>query len=312
MVSTPRSFARSVLVDGFPGSMLRHYVFRSEARRAATRLSSVAKSSGLNALSLSAFDYALSRRPTADTFFVLGSGASIEELNANQFAEIASQCSVGINTWPVHPFVPDILSFESVPYVGDGQDFPRNLSFLHREDIVAKAPLILVLNPKSERELEHLAVMPEALRSSTYLYSRVSPVTRSETRLASDISYFFSHLLQRNPGILLDSGASVVRMIVLGIALGFRRIVLAGVDLNGSRYFWEENPSYLERSNQKPKNNQQGSGHETMTAKNRPFSVASMVVALDSYFRSKFAGSIEIASDTSALSGLLAPAEWRG
>lgn len=312
MASGVREAGRRVALDSFLGTGLRNHLLRAASAQESAFVSRQAGSVGLNSLNLNDLRISSRRTPDVNTFFVLGSGASVEELTSRQFSEIASQRSAGINTWPVHPFVPDILSFESVPTVGDGQDFPRNLSFLHREDIVDKAPAILVLRPRTEEELQHLSVVPQELRQSTYLYGRVTPVTRREDFLAKDIDYFFSHLASTSPGLLLDSGASVVRMIVLGMLLGFRRIVLVGVDLNGSGYFWEKNPRHLANlSGIKPANNQHGTAHETTLTLNRPFSVVTMVVALDQYLRSNHGGQLEIASESSALSGLLAPVEWR-
>jgi len=102
-------------------------------------------------------------------------------------------------------------------------------------------------------------------------------------------------------------------MVSLGILLGFRRIVLTGVDLNGSPYFWERNPSYLENLvGPAPVNNQSGGVHETTDERNRPFSVVTMLCALSDYFRSELNGELLIASDTSALSGFLPTIDWRG
>ncbi len=312
MASGVREVARRVVVDSFLGTGLRNHLLRDASARESDIVSRHSGSAGLGKLNLNALRLSLGRTPDIDTFFVLGSGASVEELTSQHFSEISSQRSVGINTWPVHPFVPDILSFESVPAVGDGRDFPRNLGFLHREDIVDNAPVILVLRPKTEEELQHLSVIPTELRQSTYLYGRVTPVARREGYLAKDIDYFFSHLASTSPSLLLDSGASVVRMIVLGILLGFRRIVLVGVDLNGSGYFWEKNPRHLASlSGPMPANNQRGPAHETTLTLNRPFSVITMVGALDRYLGSHYGGRVEIASESSALSGLLAPMSWK-
>jgi hypothetical protein len=45
---------------------------------------------------------------------------------------------------------------------------------------------------------------------------------------------------------MLDNGSSVIRMINLGLLLGFKRIVLLGVDLGKTPYFFEEDPSSLQ------------------------------------------------------------------
>jgi len=55
------------------------------------------------------------------------------------------------------------------------------------------------------------------------------------------------------PGpLLIDHGASVVRMIHFALRSGAKRIVLSGVDLVGSKYFYEEDPSFLRRIDEPP------------------------------------------------------------
>lgn len=307
-----RDFARYVVADTFLGTWLRNHILRAESVREFSFVTRQATIAGLSRLDQEELRSSLGPTPDVDTLFVLGSGASVEELTSAHFSEIASQRSVGINTWPVHTFVPDIFSFESVPTAGDGQDFARNLSYLHRGDIIEKGPTVLILRPKTGEELGHLSAIPETLGQSTYLYGRVTPVTRRLSTLQKDIDYFFDHIAPTTPGILFDSGASVARMIALGIVMGFRRIVLVGVDLNGSGYFWEKNPAHLAGlSGPQPRNNQQGVAHETTLTQNRPFSVVSMVAALDTYLRTNFGGEISIATNNSALTGLLAPTQWR-
>jgi hypothetical protein len=106
----------------------------------------------------------------ADTLYILGSGASIEDLTSAHFDHIAKHSSVGINNWGVHPFVPDIYSFESVPWVGDGQDFPRAMGLLDRGDIRSRQPEILVLRPKTSWEM---AKGPVRVSETTFLPRKV-------------------------------------------------------------------------------------------------------------------------------------------
>lgn len=247
----------------------------------------------------------------AETFYIMGSGASIENLTDEHFVQIASQTSVGINSWGVHPFVPDIYSFESVPWVGDGQDFARSMALLNRHDIRVRKPEVIILRPKTATEFENLKVLPDDLRDSVSFYGRVSPATRRYSNLVGDIARYFGHVVPRYPSVVLDSGASVVRMVVLGIILGFRRIVLAGVDLNGSPYFWEKRPEYLlSLATAPPVNNQLASTHETLSSINRPFGVKTMLRALDCFFQAERGGQLLVTSTDSALAEFLPVETW--
>jgi len=247
-----------------------------------------------------------------DTLYVLGSGSSINKLTSNEFEEIATQRSVGINTWAVHPFVPSFYSFESVPWVGDGRDFFRNLSLLRREDIINRDPGILILRPKKPSEFQALLEVPGELQSNIHFYGRVTPATRNRANLLDDIGHFFCSVVTSYPGIVLDSGASVVRMVSLGIIMGFRRIVLVGVDLNGAPYFWEEKPHLFDDlASGRPINNQKGERHETTLSSNRAFDVLTMLDVLDQFMRLKLDGAIFAASLQYPLAESLTIPEWR-
>jgi len=310
MLSKATHVARKLL-EGPSGSPLRRYIMAREARQERTFVRAQAARAGVKSFSLDEASPLLGPSSEIDTFFVLGSGASIEELSPENFDEIALQRSIGINNWAIHPFVPDGFSFESVPQVGDGRDLPRALQLLGRRDILEKQPSILVLRPGTREGLLNLRHTPQALASKIRFYGRVTPATRMEGNLARDIESFFRHVSSRQSEIVIDSGASVVRMVTLGILLGFRRIVLAGVDLNGSPYFWEKNPTYLEGlSGPLPVNNQPSGFHETTRTGSRPFSVVTMVKALADYFRSEHDGQLLVSSKNSVLSEFLPVSSW--
>ena len=69
-----------------------------------------AKKVGINAVFFDEFYY----RKKTDTLFILGSGASINELTQEQWGFIKQHDSVGFNNWVVHKFVPDFYMFEAV------------------------------------------------------------------------------------------------------------------------------------------------------------------------------------------------------
>ena len=299
------SFFRSILEHPASGS-IRSKVMERDAIRESTFTVRQAKMASVSLLSPDCLRGKLGPDSGADTFYILGSGASIEDLTREHFDHIAQNSSVGINNWGVHPFVPDIYSFESVPWVGDGQDFPRAMALLGRSDIRSRRPEILILRPKTHSEIDKISVLPDELRTSVSFYGRVTPATRESGNLVQDLHSFFAKLSARHSALLLDSGASVVRMVSLGILLGFRKVVLAGVDLNGSQYFWEKNPSYVaEQANLTPVNNQLNMTHETNMLANRPFAAATMLRAIDTYFRNQRGGTLMVTSSHSALSSFL-------
>lgn len=307
---TLRKMARTVF-EAEGSQVFRRGVMRREAQSESRFVDSQAALGDVRAIEFSGFRDFLAPKPLADTFFILGSGSSIEDLSEENFAEIRRHRSVGINNWGVHPFVPDIYSFESVPTVGDGQDLPRALNFLNRDDILYARPPLLLLRPRCARELVHLAKIPSALQDNVFFYGRISPATRLEKNLVSDIDFFFKAVTQRYPGVVLDSGASVVRMAFLGLLLGYRNLVFAGVDLTNTQYFWERNPLRLERlQSPPPVNNQQSDRHETMSHAGRAFTVAQMISAISEYVTNVLGGSATVTSPNSALASFLPLTQW--
>lgn len=293
------------------GSPLRHAIMEIESRRETSFVARRAKDAGLEVANWNRLSSSLESKGDAETFFVLGSGASIEELSDNNFAEIAKNRSVGINNWGLHPFVPDFFCFESAPNVGDGGDLGRAVQFLDREDIVARQPPILLLRPRTQSEMAFFDLVPASLRHGIFLYGRVSPATRNLGNLRSDVSFYFRHIGCRRAGILLDSGASALRMAVLGFLMGYKNISFAGVDLTSSQYFWEKNPCYLDTiTSPPPSNNQQSDSHETMSAETRPFGVLEMIRALAGYVEDVSGGRVAVTSSSSALASFLPLHPW--
>ena len=304
------SFFRPIL-EHSASKTVRSKIMERDARRESSFALGQAEMASVPLLSPGRVRGKLEPGTGADTLYILGSGASIEDFTSAHFDHIAKHSSVGINNWGVHPFVPDVYSFESVPWVGDVQDFPRAMGLLDRGDIRARRPDILILRPKTSSEIDKISVLPDELRTSVSFYGRVTPATRENRNLVGDIAGYFVHVVPRYPSVLLDSGASVVRMTVLGILLGFRRIVFAGVDLNRSPYFWERNPDYLaDLVSLPPVNNQVTSTHETASSSNRPFDVITMLRALDVFFQTEKGGQLLVTSPDSALAEFLPIETW--
>jgi hypothetical protein len=289
-----------------PGFFVRRGVVAREARSEENFVRNQAQQVGVHIFQPQEFLGKLEAKPSADTFFILGSGASINYLTPGDFEEIARHRSVGINNWPIHEFVPDMYSFDSVPWVGDGSNFRRSLDLLHREDIVRARPLVLVVRLKDPAEIEVLETILPKLRDQVHFYGRVMPATRKVKNLTRDVGDAIARVLPRTEGIVLDSGASIVRLVGIGLSLGYKKIVLAGVDLNNTQYFWENNTSYNSESViNTPVNNQSQVAHETTSTWIRPFSVVDMLRALATVVSEDFGGQISVASTQSALTSFL-------
>ena len=284
---------------------------RSEIKRERIFVAAQAEKASTAALTKEGLSSLLKEKPSADTFFVLGSGASIDRLSSDNFEEIGANRSVGINTWPIHSFIPDFYSFECASWAGDGLDFSRSLGLLSRKDVRKAKPPLVVLRLKTEFELEQLAGLPEEFKDRLFFYGRVSPATRVVSNLVADLEFLLRFSPQREPVVVADSGSSVVRMVALGIAMGYRKIVLTGVDLNNAPYFWQEDSQYDDIRSRFPVFSRQvGPTHETLERGRRPFIVTEMVGALAEIIDSRFQGTLYVSSVESTLAGLLPLYRW--
>jgi len=249
-----------------------------------------------------------------DTFFILGSGASINALTPPHFQEIASGFSVGINAWVSHNFVPNAYSFE-----GDGISEPPSAEILTMsrallEKSKSSRDLILFLLRPKRADLAHrTVVVPESLRPRAFVYGRQNLVTKLFPNLYPDLAWS----VPRYPGtryhsVVIDNGASVVRLISIAKILGFTKIVLVGIDLNASPYFWNSSDASkqtLEQFRSYPRPTM--SRHDTLETGNRPFSTLDFIVALSNVLSDKFGMKIFNGSSSSSLRDHLLDYPWK-
>lgn len=202
------------------------------------------------------------------TLFILGSGPSVANLNKADFDFFSEGFSIGINTWVLHPFIPDAYTYEFDPD-------SRLLGFLQRDEVLRAEPKILMLRPRGPHEYGNYRKLPVALRSGAVIYGRTNLHTRKPSNIWRDYRSSMRWLgNRRDVRVLPDNGATVARMVSLGVLSGFRRIVLVGVDLVGTDYFWDKDSSLVRHLGISSwRTGQSGAQHETMRAENRPFPI---------------------------------------
>jgi len=289
-------------------SFFRRWLTSKDASRESQFLRRISSSSPYSVLTSRG---ALSQQNHSGVFFILGSGASVEDLSSTNFAEIRDGISVGINAWVLHDFVPNFYAYE--PVENSSTDHFLTLSYLNRPDILDARPKLLILRPRTPFEWRQLEQVPASLDNQIRIYGRVSPFTRNLANLPLDLSSTLSLLAQdRFDSILIDSGASIVRMAHLGLKLGFKRIVFVGVDLNNVEYFWQRNSSHLVRNGIASfDSGQRGTVHETMSGRSRPFPILEMIAGLAQVAWRDFSCKFEVASRASALARDLSIYDWR-
>lgn len=245
------------------------------------------------------------------TLYLLGSGESVELMPGSVWEQIGEGYSIGINAWPLHEFIPNLYAFE--PFDPASLDYVKLFSHVLHDVRIAKAkPQLLLFRPHSYLDAERYLMIPKKLRENSRLYGRVVPSTNRKSELAREIRAI--HQLARagfiGDSLVVDLGASVIRLISLGMQLGFRTIVLVGVDLNGGAYFWEKNNSYIERRGLRSFSpGFDRPVHETMIAEKKSFIATEVIGALQSIL-TRLGGSIQVAHPSSALANFLPVRDW--
>jgi hypothetical protein len=216
--------------------------------------------------------------------FILGAGPSALELSQANRERMRAGTTIGLNSWVLHDFIPDAYSFEKVEddhYVSVAAGLSVALA---RKEVIFANPLVLHLRSPLGLPSRRLVSVPPELHHNTRYYGRVNVETREIRNLDADLIALLRS--QRSgaiaPHVLIDSGMSVARMVSLGVLRGYRSIVLVGVDLNSSRYFFEEDPSYLTRHNLEDFNPWifRTANHGTEETVNRNFAASTFIPAL--------------------------------
>jgi hypothetical protein len=244
-------------------------------------------------------------RAKSSTLVVLGSGESVEEVTPSQWELIGDCVSVGINSWLVHDFIPDIYSFEQMQ-ISEGKDARVSMSeLLRREEVVKSAPAVLLLRPHSETSSDRLIEIPAGLRERTRVYGRTAVVTQDRRNLVRDLRRLIRYSLQGQlpESVAIDEGMSVARMLSLGVRAGFSSIVFVGVDLNSTQYFFDINPSYLIRRGMEDYNpwKKRGSVHGTEETETRTFAASTFIPAFARAAREEVGTNVYVSSSSSAL-----------
>jgi hypothetical protein len=236
-----KNFIRRQISTRTSLSAVRDATWSMRAKRDHDAVLAIGKKLNLQPLLIN--DFSMSDTKSHNTLFILGSGSSITELTDDNFDEIRDHVSVGINVWIAHDFIPDVYSLESRALPITSLEYEQNLyrgEKLNRDLVVNSSPKFLILRPPAPSIAEQFVPIPEALRDRAFLYGRVNLPDVEENLAACEVKRFLSRFLRQesNLSVLPDNGASVIRLIFLGLKLGFEKIVLLGIDLNQNPYFW--------------------------------------------------------------------------
>jgi len=235
-----RSLAKSL-----PHPILYRLYHHKRFREEIGRTSAVALRTGLPLLE----SLDLARLKTSDTLFVLGSAGSINEISDEKWQIIGRHDSVGINFWPVHQFVPRFFTFENIPHDWHPAMYKIFLSLLERRANAYANTVKIITEVKSLEPKQVVFDLPENFRKNLYLGFSMPVAARNEEELRTGICYLRkleAFTPRDHVSWLFKYGGSVTAMMALGAVMGYKRIVLCGVDLNKQNTFYNDRERYPE------------------------------------------------------------------
>jgi len=236
---------------------------------------------------------------TSDTLFVLGSGASVNEYSEQEWAAVRSGDSMGFNFWCVHDFVPDI-------YVIEPPRSPRD-AYLYdlmnqRAGDYKNIPLVLKASSSAKLDLDKFDA---ELRGCMYVGGAMPLPGRSPGQMVQGYTIYEGYGIfkpRRAVNTIVQQRASLPGLIHLAVVWGYQRVVLCGVDLNNTSYFYEEDRSYYEDKGRcVPTTGQSGSVHKTMESPAGGATVEDVLYAMDEVVMKPYGVEIMVALSTSAL-----------
>jgi hypothetical protein len=241
-----------------------------------------------------------------DVLFILGSGASINEISKQGWKNISEGVSVGLNYWIIHDFVPSLLMFE-IPRSERANYF---FNILHKKKSVYQGvPMLLkglYLNRTHFNKIHKLyRKFPKELLSEIYLCQEFPIPGKNDVEYTKALNMLFKldfFKKRENATTLAQYRGTVMCAIIFGIIAGFKNIVLCGVDLNNTNYFYEEDKIYYESKGLTvPPTGQEGVVHKTNIRLKNSLPISDAIVILSKFYSKHMNGKICVANKNSAL-----------
>jgi hypothetical protein len=177
----------------------------------------------------------------SDSLCILASGSSINQISAERWAMIAQMDTAGINFWLFHPFVPRMYFFEAL---APGDRIARDELFFQLASRRA-AEYADTLKVATTLPLE--LKCPPQWQGHLYTYEPIPVPARTQAEFRSGLKYLLRKGMfrpQTRIQRLFKQATSVSSLVALGVAMRYRRIILCGVDLQHSQYFFQDADLY--------------------------------------------------------------------
>jgi len=183
----------------------------------------------------------------SDTVFILGSGSSINRMSKNMWSNINQNDSIGINSWIIHDHISTFYLFEMSRYNDIAEKYIGLLK--KRKDDLSNRPFIF---KNMKKNVFDKLEFPKNIKANLYFANDyeipigdVLNLDKAFSKLSNQITVF-QDKEDESKFVTWKSRATISMAILFAYQLGYKNIVLCGIDLSNSSYFYEENRSYYE------------------------------------------------------------------
>ncbi len=185
------------------------------------------------------------------TLFVLGSGASINQLTPEQWAHIRACDSIGFDNWLLHEHVPTFLLLEHVPR-NDPSHEAVMTAYEHNLQVAREryrdVPIFASL---SDTKCFDVARLPAELRNNLHLLTTLQLYGQREDDVRTQLR-FYGRLGWLAPTetfrTSLTKRSAWLRILHFAVLAGYRQIVLCGVDGDDAPRFFQADPGSYRRA----------------------------------------------------------------
>ena len=250
-------------------------------------------------------ELSLKQHKTSDTVFIMGSGSSINDIKNNEWDLIKKHNSIGLNFWPIHPFVPSFYFFEMPREISHRIVLFDNIK--KRANDYKKTPCII--KKVFKKDIPHFKkLLPRSLLDNFFFAETIDIIGKinREKDLIKELNRLkmFGFLSRKNKKIntLFQQKASIAYLILFAFMCGYKNIVLCGVDLKNNHYFFDGKESYYTNQELKiPKIHRLSSKHKTMNNSSNSMAIDKIILIINNHLLKPNNVNLFIGSKKSAL-----------
>jgi hypothetical protein len=184
----------------------------------------------------------------SDTLFVLASGSSINQMLPSRWKVIGQHDSVGFNYWPIHSFVPTMYFLETISTNHPREMFPAFCRIAKQRAKDYKDVVKVVTELHRALPAKRFAGSEE-LPGPWYTLHTFPVAASTEAEFAYGLRYLRSKGLfdpADRFSLVFKQASTLSSLISLAIRMRYKAVVLCGVDLNHSEYFYQDATLYPE------------------------------------------------------------------